>query len=63
MNTWDIHALTRQIQDATRSMEIASAHIFEQTARINVLEEENTRLRLRLARAMETIRRMEAGEL
>lgn len=63
MNTWDVHALTRQIQEATRAMEIATAEITDLRRRLYVLEEENERLRIRLARNADLLRRMEEGDL
>ena len=61
--SWDQTALIQTIQEAERTIRLAEAHIRDQAAKINVLEEENTRLRLRLAKATDTIRRMEDGDL
>lgn len=61
--SWDQTALIQTIQEAERTIRIAETHIRDQAARINVLEEENERLRLRLAKATEHIRRMEEGDL
>lgn len=58
----DMTALIQQIQEATRQMDLATAHITEQKARIHELEEENARLRARLVRAMSVIEHYESPE-
>ena len=60
--THDMTALIQQIQEATRQMDLASAHITEQKAQIAQLEEENARLRARLVRAMAVIEHYENPE-
>ena len=55
--------LIRQIAEATRAIEIATGHINDLKARIHDLEVENERLRARLAKSLDHIRRMEEGEL
>ena len=55
--------LMRQIAEATRAIEIATTTINELKARIHDLEVENERLRARLAKNLDHIRRMEEGEL
>lgn len=60
--THDMTALIQQIQEATRQMDLASAHITQQKARIAELEEENQRLRERLVRAMRVIEHYESPE-
>lgn len=60
--THDMTALIQQIQEATRQMDLASAHITQQKARIIELEEENQRLRERLVRAMRVIEHYENPE-
>lgn len=44
----DSHALEAQIREATRTIEIATAHIHELNSRLHDLEIENQRLRGRL---------------
>ena len=55
----DIHALMAQINEAARTMEIATTQIHELRARIAGLEEENARLRARLVKAMAVIEHYE----
>ena len=55
--------LIRQIAEATRAVEIATAHINDLKARIHDLEVENERLRARLAKNLDHIRRIEEGDL
>ena len=55
--------LIRQIAEATRAIEIATGHINDLKARIHDLETENERLRARLAKNLDHIRRMEEGDL
>lgn len=61
--TADPHAMEAQIREAIRQMDLAESKIREQYARILALEEENQRLRSRLASFGERMRRMEQGEL
>ena len=58
-----IDDMIHRIQEAARMMDLATHEIHKRDARIADLEIECERLRSRLARAVETIRRMEAGEL
>ena len=60
--THDMTALIQQIKEATRQMDLASAHITQQKARIVELEEENQRLRERLVRAMRVIEHYESPD-
>lgn len=55
--------LIRQIAESTRVIELATQQITEMKARIHDLEIENERLRARLAKNLNHIRRMEEGEL
>ena len=55
--------LIRQIAESTRMIELATQQITEMKARIHDLEVENERLRARLAKNLEHIRRIEEGEL
>ena len=55
--------LIRQIAESTRVIELATIQINELKARIHDLEVENERLRARLAKNLDHIRRMEEGEL
>jgi len=55
----DIHALMAQINEAARTMEIATTQIHELRARLTTLEEENERLRARLVKAMAVIEHYE----
>ena len=55
--------LLRQIAESTRVIELATQQITEMKARIYDLEVENERLRARLAKNLDHIRRMEEGEL
>ena len=61
--TWDTDALIRAVQEAERSMAIASNRIVSLEAKVHDLEIENQRLRERLAKFGERMRRMEEGEL
>ena len=61
--SWDAEALIRQIQESTRTIDLATQQILELRARVHDLEVENQRLRDRLTRSNERIRRMEQGEL
>lgn len=55
--------LIRQIAESTRVIELATQQITEMKARIHDLEVENERLRARLAKNLDHIRRMEEGDL
>ena len=55
--------LIRQIAESTRVIELATAQINELKARIHDLEVENERLRARLAKNLDHIRRIEEGDL
>lgn len=55
--------LIRQIAESTRVIELATQQITDMKARIHDLEVENERLRARLAKNLDHIRRMEEGEL
>ena len=55
--------LLKKIMDATRALQLATHEIHKRDARIHDLEVENERLRARLAKNLEHIRRMEEGEL
>ena len=55
--------LIRQIAESTRVIELATAQINDMKARIHDLEVENERLRARLAKNLDHIRRMEEGDL
>ena len=55
--------LIRQIAESTRVIELATQQINEMKARIHDLEVENERLRARLAKNLDHIRRMEEGDL
>jgi regulator of replication initiation timing len=61
--SWDAEALIRQIQESTRTIDLAAAEIMQLRERIHDLQVENERLRARLAARGERIRRMEEGEL
>ena len=61
--TWDTDALIRAVQEAERSMAIASNRIVSLEAKVHDLEIENQRLRERLAKFGDRMRRMEEGEL
>lgn len=61
--TWDAEALIRQIQESTRTIDLAATEIMTLRAQVHDLEVENQRLRDRLTRSNERIRRMEQGEL
>jgi hypothetical protein len=56
---YDMNALIAQVQEATRSIELATTHIHELQRRIHELEEENERLRARLVKAMAVIEHYE----
>lgn len=58
--THDMTALIQQVQEATRQMDLATTYIEQQRAKINELEEENQRLRLRLVKAMAVIEHYES---
>ena len=58
----DIHALMAQINEAARTMEIATTQIHELRARLTTLEEENERLRARLVKAMAVIEHYESPD-
>ena len=55
--------LIRQIAESTRMIELATQQITDMKARIHDLEVENERLRARLAKNLDHIRRMEEGDL
>ena len=55
--------LIRQIAESTRVIELATQQITDMKARIYDLEVENERLRARLAKNLDHIRRMEEGDL
>ena len=55
--------LIRQIAESTRVIELATQQITEMKARIHDLEVENERLRARLAKNLDHIRRIEEGDL
>lgn len=55
--------LIRQIAESTRVIELATAQINDLKARIHDLEVENERLRARLAKNLDHIRRIEEGDL
>jgi FtsZ-binding cell division protein ZapB len=61
--SWDAEALIRQIQESTRTIELAATEITTLRERIHDLEVENQRLRERLTMFGERMRRMEEGEL
>ena len=61
--TWDAEALIRQIQESTRTIDMAAAEIMTLRERIHDLQIENERLRARLASFGDRMRRMEEGEL
>lgn len=61
--TWDAEALIRQIQESTRTIDLATQEIVQLRAQVHDLEIENQRLRERLAKFGERMRRMEQGEL
>ena len=61
--SWDAEALIRQIQESTRTIDLATTEIMTLRERIHDLEQENQRLRTRLAYSSERMRRMEEGEL
>lgn len=60
--THDMTALIQQIQEATRQMDLATQAITGFKARIHELEEENTRLRARLVKAMSVIEHYESPD-
>lgn len=55
----DLHALMAQINEAARTMELATHQIHELKARIHDLEIENARLRARLVKAQAVIEHYE----
>ena len=55
--------LIRQIAESTRMIELATQQITDMKARIHDLEVENERLRARLAKNLDHIRRIEEGDL
>ncbi len=61
--TWDAEALIRQIQESTRTIDLATTEIMTLRERIHDLQVENERLRARLASFGDRMRRMEQGEL
>lgn len=61
--TWDTDALIRAMQEAERTLGICESQIHKLQGRVAELEEENQRLRDRLAKFGERMRRMEEGEL
>ena len=61
--SWDAEALIRQIQESERAIAGAMTEIITLRERIHDLEQENQRLRTRLAYSSERMRRMEQGEL
>jgi hypothetical protein len=61
--SWDAEALIRQIQESTRTIDMAAAEIMSLRERIHDLQVENERLRARLASFGDRMRRMEEGEL
>ena len=58
-----IDEMLHKIKEASRMMDLATHELHKRDARIADLEIECERLRTRLARATETIRRMEEGDL
>ena len=61
--SWDAEALIRQIQESTRTIDLATSEIISLRERIHDLEVENQRLRERLTYTAERLRRMSQGEL
>ena len=61
--SWDAEALIRQIQESERTVAGAMNEIMLLRQRIHDLEQENQRLRTRLAYSSKRMRRMEEGEL
>jgi len=61
--SWDAEALIRQIQESTRTIDLATTEIMNLRERIHDLQVENERLRARLASFGDRMRRMEEGEL
>jgi regulator of replication initiation timing len=61
--SWDAEALIRQIQESTRTIDLAATEIMQLRERIHDLQIENERLRDRLAKFGDRMRRMEEGEL
>jgi len=61
--SWDAEALIRQIQESTRTIDMAATEIMTLRERIHDLQVENERLRARLASFGDRMRRMEEGEL
>lgn len=60
---WDAEALIRQMEESTRTIDLATTEIMNLRERIHELELENSRLRVRLAAFGDRMRRMEEGEL
>lgn len=58
-----IDEMLHKIKEASRMMDLATHELHKRDARIHDLEIECERLRSRLTRATETIRRMEEGDL
>ena len=58
-----IDEMLHKIKEASRMMDLATHELHKRDARIADLEIECERLRSRLTRATETIRRMEEGDL
>ena len=61
--SWDAEALIRQIQESTRTIDLAATEIMTLRERIHDLQVENERLRARLVSFGDRMRRMEEGEL
>ena len=61
--SWDAEALIRQIQESTRTIDLATTEIMTLREHIHDLQVENERLRARLASFGDRMRRMEEGEL
>ena len=60
--TYDYHALVATIQEAERTMNLATSEIHRLKEAVHNLEVENQRLRDRLARAMRVIEHYESPE-
>jgi len=61
--SWDAEALIRQIQESTKTIDLATTEIISLRERIHDLQAENERLRARLASFGDRMRRMKEGEL
>ena len=61
--SWDAEALIRQVQESTRTIDLATIEIMTLRERIHDLQVENERLRARLVSFGDRMRRMEEGEL